>query len=214
MSSVPAQCQSLADSVATLEATDQTLRNQLASQTGPAAWSTLAQIGENRLQLSGQRVALAACVSAHTAALQGNLVVMDVTAGEVPPPSQMAHLFDLTANPAQRDSAPVTSNFFAFNGPLPGKFGISVVTGGDPSVVGPDFRSVSLQAASVAGPLRVEVLLCPEVQLSNPQLSQLVSSSFVPVHLQSVVAGVTADLSVLTVGANLSGNMVTVTCGG
>jgi hypothetical protein len=74
------------------------------------------------------------------------------------------------AGPTQRETATINGDAFAFTGPLPATFGLTVATTGDPTILGPDFRSASLTAASLPpeGAVRVEFVLGPLVRFEQP----------------------------------------------
>jgi hypothetical protein len=215
MPPVPQECQTIADELTALQTTDQNLRNQLAGQTGATAWATLAQLGQTRQQITQKTADLQACIQAHSAALQANLVIIDLTNPAGPPAARTAHLWEISAAAATlRDTSSVNANFFSFAGPFPAQFGISVVTTGAPNVIGPDFLSASLTPAGVNGPLRIEVVLAPVVQLSGADLSQFLSASFAPGQQQVQLPSVSGMLSVESVAAQLAQGAVNVTCEG
>src|SRR5262249_34064384 len=213
MPPVPQECQSMADALTALKATDQNLRNQLAGQTGATAWATLAQLGQTRQQITQKNADLQACIQAHTAALQANLVIIDLT-NPAGPAARTAHLWEISAATTLPDTSNVNANFFSFACPLPAQFGLSVVTTGAPNIIGPDFLSASLTSAAVDGPLRIEVVLAPDVQLSGADLSQFLSTSFAPGQQQLQVPSVSGMLSVESVAAQLAPGAVNVTCEG
>jgi hypothetical protein len=78
MPPVPKECNAIAAVLASLQATDLVLRTKLATETGAEAWATLVALGQNRQQLSEQQAALDICIGDHSAALQANLVVIDL----------------------------------------------------------------------------------------------------------------------------------------
>jgi hypothetical protein len=165
---VPPACQPLAGDVAALETVDAQLRANLATLTGAAAWAVLAQIGDCRIALDKKRAELAACTTANSAALQANLVVIDLGPAPATPPSRTAQLWDL-GQPiaAQRETAIVVGDAFSLVGPLPASFGVSVTTTGEADVIGPDFRSGNLTPAT---PLtRVELVVGPSVTIDKAQ---------------------------------------------
>jgi hypothetical protein len=88
---------------------------------------------------------------------------------------------------------------------LPASFGLTVGTAGDPTLNGPDFRSVVLSAVSLPtdGPLGIEVVLGPTVRLEQSDLARL-AATFTPTTSQLGGSGFQADLSVQTVDATLS----------
>jgi hypothetical protein len=184
MPPVPPACQPIADSVAALDAQEQQLRAGLASLVGAPAWSALAQLGRVRQQLTDGRVALAECVRQNSAALQATLAVIDVDPGAAVP-ARIAGLWELTppggGGAIQREVSTVSGDSFAFTGPLPTAFGLTVTTVAAPTVFGPDFRSAALSAASLPtdGPLRVEVVVGPTVRLEQSDLAR-VAAAFTP----------------------------------
>src|SRR5215207_9594 len=150
MPAVPPACQSIADSVAALEVQEQQLRTGLAALVGAAAWTALAQLGQVRQPVADTRAALAECVRQNSAALRATVTVIDVGPVLAAPPARIAGLWQLgPAGTVQREAIAMTGNEFAFTGPLPASFGVTVGTTGDPVVVGPDFRSAGLTAAAL-----------------------------------------------------------------
>lgn len=206
MPAVPPACQPLADEVSALEAQEQQLRAQIPTLVGAAAWTALARLGQIRQQLDAARVALANCVRQSSGALQATLTVIDVGPASVVS-VRIASLWEMTPDSGaiQREVSNVTGDSFAFTGPLPASFGLTVGTAGDPTLNGPDFRSGVLSAASLPtdGPLRIEVVLGPTVRIEQSGLAGL-ASAFTPTTSQFGGFGLQADLSVRTVDATLS----------
>src|SRR5215510_13668876 len=93
---IPQACSEIAADVASLEAADETIRAQLASATGADAWAALAKLGQGREALARKRAELDLCIKNNSAALQGNLVVMNVASSGEGSPSRIGHLWDLT----------------------------------------------------------------------------------------------------------------------
>jgi hypothetical protein len=216
MPPVPPACQPLADEVTALEAQEQQLRAQLPTLVGAAAWTALARLGQIRQQLDAARVALAECVRQNSAALQATLAVIDVEPASAVP-VRIATLWEMTPDggAVQREVSNVTGDSFAFTGPLPASFGLTVGTAGDPTLNGPDFRSVALSAASLPtdGPLGIEVVLGPTVRLEQSDLARL-AATFTPTTSQIGGLGLQADLSVQTVDATLSDSGIVVRASG
>lgn len=207
MPPVPPACQPIAESVAALEAREQQLRAGLASLVGAAAWTGLAQLGQIRQQLADGRLALAECIRQNSAALQASLTVIDVGPASSASPTRIAGLWELGpgSGAIQREVAAVNANSFAFSGPLPASFGVTIGTAGDPLLVGPDFRSAALSAASLPadGPLRIEIVLGPIVRLVQADLAR-VAAGFSPTTSHLGGSGVQADVSVANVDATLT----------
>jgi len=144
---------------------------------------------------------------------------MDLAPANDAQPARVGNLWEIAPSGAtQRETSPVTANTFSFEGPLPAELGISVVTTGTADVVGPDFRSAPIDAGSVTGkgPLRIEVVLAPEMSIDAAVLSHLVVSAFSPVTEHVSVGGglITADVSVLTADAVLDANGVVMSANG
>lgn len=207
MPPAPQECQSLAAEVAALETIDQNLRAQLTALAGADAWAALAQLGKTRLDLGKKRAELTACIRAHSAALQANLVVMDLAPPGAQLPSRIAHLWEVGSSPPiPRESSTVSGNAFSFAGPLPARFGISVATTGMADVIGPDFRSSTIAVDSLngPGPVRVEVVLGPEVRIDAADISRLVTSVFNPVSQRVGAVGGAMSAEVRLLGADAS----------
>src|SRR5688572_7915013 len=107
MPNIPEPCEALATEVGQLELEDQTLRAQIPSLAGTALWSALARLGQTRELHERKHRELTMCIHDHTAALQANLVVMDLR-----PPNataaRVAHLWD-----AAQSTAPTETTAFS-----------------------------------------------------------------------------------------------------
>ena len=212
MPPVPAACQQLDNDVNALVQDDQQLRTTLAGLTGAAAWTVLAQIADVRQQLAGKRAELDACVLANSAAVQANLVVMDVAAAAPAPATRVAQLWDVgPAKPTTVETAPVAGDSIALNGPLPAIYAVTVSTTGDPDVIGPDFRSSALPPA--APPTRIEVLLGPIVRISCAELETALTA-LLPSATQIDAGGKRIDLNLLTGSVAGAPGRLTATLGG
>jgi hypothetical protein len=107
--------------------------------TGEQAWAVLTDIATGRQTLEEKQAELTACIQANTAALQGQLVVINVG----PPASavsRMVGILDAAADiPAQVATLAVQADSFSFAGQLPQSVALTVSTAGDPDILGPDF---------------------------------------------------------------------------
>jgi hypothetical protein len=162
MPPVPAACQPIAAEIADLKDQDAQLRAQLSTLTGAQAWAVMAQIAIGRDTLKEKQAELDACVVAHTATLQGELVVIDV--GPPPAaPSRIVRILNMTGATSQVATCAVQSDTtFSFAGQLPATVAFTVNTTGDPDIVGVDFRTEVMPAANVPpSPLRIEIVLGP-----------------------------------------------------
>jgi hypothetical protein len=208
MPPVPQQCQPLADRVTELEAEDQRLRAELGTLHGADAWQALATLGELRGRLARARQERDRCIETHAAAIRANLVLMDL-AEDSGSPGRTAQLWEISEQSATLlEASAVQDGTFAFKGPLPAAFGLSVTTNGVAQVIGPDFRSLALTAADVpAAGARVEVVLVPKVRLDAAVLAR-VASSFTPSsHTVKIEGGgVSADLSLTAAEASFEPN--------
>lgn len=206
MPPLPQECQALAAEIAALGTSDQNLRAQLATLVGAEAWAALAQLGQTRSDLSQKQAQLNTCIRNHSAAFQANLVVMDLKSDGAPQPTRVAHLWEIApTGTVQRDASAVSSNAFSFAGPLPAQLGISVMTTGVADVVGPDFRSPPIAASALTGPgpVRIEVVLGPQVRIEAADLSRLIASAFTPMSNQVELPGASANVSIVTADAKL-----------
>lgn len=212
MPPIPEACESLAAEVAALEAADAALRAELTSLSGAPAWRALTRLGEGRADLRRKRAALEACIQQHSAALQANLVIIDSTASSEGTVSRAGHLWEVTPTSSiLRETNQVQGNTFAFVGPLPASFGISVTTNGTPDVLGPDFRSATLTQSDVSpgAATRVEVVLGPEMRIDAAEVSRL-ASEFKPVSQVVTIAGagVSAEIAIAAANAALESNAI------
>jgi hypothetical protein len=205
---VPQECQGLFDQVATLEQEYTTLATQVAGLVGGPAWTGLAQLGVKHRELDLVREDLAVCVKSHTAALTGNVVVMDAS-GTLPVGQQVATLWDFVGGVlAARETSAVQAGAFGFQAPLSAEAAITVATIGDPAVTGPDFRSGPFQVGASPAP-RVEMVIAPPITLTQADLDTWASgfqSTTQPVYetLSATVSAVKGTLGAgaVTVGVN------------
>jgi hypothetical protein len=202
---VPEGCQPLASEVTALEAADEALRAQLATLSGAAAWAALAQLGEGRVNLARKQADLAACVATNSAALQGTLVLIDLGPPSANPPTRSASLWAMAPGaPSQIATSPVQANAFSFAGPLPGALGIAVTTTGEADVLGPDFRSAVIPAASLPqGTVRVEVVLGPLVRIEQADVSRW-AAAFPPTSRHVDTGPLSVDVSITGADATLA----------
>jgi len=196
MPPVPPACQPIANDVTALETNDAQLVASLKTLTGAAAWTVLAQLADGRQQLVAKRAQLDACVLANSAALQANVVTIDLGASPPTSQSRSVQMWDMTAPvPVLRESAAVVGDSIAIKGPLPASFGLTVITIGDPDVLGPDFRSQVLAGATP--PTRLEVLLGPMIRISRSSLEASLGT-VLPYVTQIDASGHRIDLAVST----------------
>ena len=205
MPPVPQACQALADDVAALEVQEQQLRAQIPTLSGAPAWAALAELGQIRLDLGRTRADLDQCIRQNSAALQATLVIIDLGPGGAPA-ARVATLWEITpAGATQREASTVSADAFSFAGPLPATLGLTVATAGDPTILGPDFRSAAVTAGALPpqGALRVEVVLGPVVRFEQVDVARL-AATFTPTTSRIGAGAVQADLSVMTVDATLT----------
>src|SRR5216683_2435581 len=199
MAAVPGDCQALADQVTSLEQQYTALAAKVGNAVGGDAWSGLAQLGALRAQLTSVRSALADCIKVHSAAVTGNVVLMDAS-GSAQVGSQMASLWDLTGNsPVQSEASPVQGAAFGFHGPVPARAAITVATTGIQQITGVDFNSGPLN--NVPGSLRIEVVIGPVLRMTQQHLNSWAAAFRPPPQsltptLSATVDAVTASLSV------------------
>jgi hypothetical protein len=195
MTPVPTACQTLGDTVATIETSEAAARAGLANLTGVDAWAALARLGDLRIKLSTAREALDACIRANSAAFQANLVIMDAAPSGAPSgsvPDRVAQLWELTpTGPVGREVSAVQGAQFSFAGPLPARLAITVSATGLAGVSGPACRSPATDPTSLAAPspTRIEVVLGPEVRIEAAQLTAWVASAISPETHRLPLAG-------------------------
>src|SRR4030095_6190293 len=89
---------------------------------------------------------------------------------------------------------------FSFQGPLPSRLAISVVTSGAPEITGPDFRSPPIAASDIdpSTRTRVEVVLGPIVQIGAAEITAWVADALTPQtgRLRLLGGAATAEISV------------------
>jgi hypothetical protein len=134
-------------------------------------------------KLDQARADLANCVHQYSAALAGNLAVIDVSGDATPDPARVVQLWELTAQGATlRDSSVVQQGVFSFAGPLPARSALTVVTTGRADVTGADFRSAELSGADLGtkGTARVELVIGPMVTIAAADLNRAAAAAFPP----------------------------------
>jgi hypothetical protein len=206
---IPQECLELANHVSGLEAEYETLRATLGSLQGANAWQALAKLGGLRGEIGAARRERDRCIDAHSAALRANLVVMDLTRGDVAA-NRSAHLWRIADSSITRfETREVHNETFAFK-QLPPTFGISITTNGKPEVIGPDFRSQALTADTFPfATARVEVVLLPEIRLDSSVLAQIAADFTSSSHTVTIEGGgVSADLLLTSAEASLEPNAI------
>jgi hypothetical protein len=170
VSDVPAACQPLADAVAQAEQQQAALLQQADAQTGPAVWVTLEQVGSVRRDLASKRQALAACVTANTAAFTGELVRIET---RPQPPAEIAllQMWDPAAPASATGQTQPQGGAYGFTAPVPDRKAVTVtsVVAGARAGAGFDFRSGELPAG--AAQLRIELLYLPPVRVDAVTLT-------------------------------------------
>ena len=164
-------CQPLADAVTQAEQQEAALREQAAAETGAAAWVTLEQLGSLRADLAAKQQALAACVSANTAAFTGELVSIE-TRSQPPAEQTVLQMWDPAAPATPTGQTQPQGNAFGFPAPVPDRKAVTVsaTVAGAPAGQGFDFRSGELPAGTTD--LRIELLHLPHVHLDAAALSK------------------------------------------
>ena len=198
MPNVPEACQALAAEVAALEQADATLRASLTTLVGPAAWAALASLGQGRSLLARKRRELDSCILQHTAALQANLVVMDLSGTPAEATrSRIAYLWDADQPGAPRESAVIHNHVVGFSNQAPAKALISVATTGAPDIHGPDFRSSAIDTSNAQSPLRIELLITPELAIYPEDVAAWLTASppAVVVEVANPMYGATASVA-------------------
>ena len=115
MASVPSACQSLADLVASLEQQYTDSAAKAAGLSGAQAWSALGQLGSVLAQLTDARDRLDQCVKTNSAALIGNVIVMDASGAGAAAGAQTAILWELAdTGPTARDTTQENSTLKLF----------------------------------------------------------------------------------------------------
>jgi hypothetical protein len=176
VASVPSACQPLADLVASLEQQYTDSAATAAGLSGAQAWSALGQLGSILAQLTDARDQLDQCVKTNSAALIGNVVVMDASGADAGTAAQTAILWELAAGgPAARETTQVQAGTFGFKGPIPASAAITLHSANAPELAGPDFRSGPLQGALDGQPLRLEMVYGPSLTLTAGVLQRLAS---------------------------------------
>jgi hypothetical protein len=212
MPDVPAACQPLADELATLQAQDQSLAALAETLVGPAAWQTLAELGRVRAQEAAKRRELDICVAANTAALAGNLTVIDVRPSP-PPEIRNVVLWDVD-HPDRAVPANMTGPMFGFQvpGALPENKAVtvqSVAPRGAPVGPGFDFRTGPLPANRKNLP--IEIMLLPDVTFDEATINTWASTVQFPVQPMSAGVGGTVNVGPTTFTVSLENGSFVVT---
>jgi hypothetical protein len=217
-------CQEFANDVTRYEAVVARLRDELQTLSGAAAWQKRAEFGRTSQLLKEAIERLNACNASHAAALQANLVVMDVNPTGTPEAqSRAAQLWQLSGATAFLEETPVQDALIAFTRDPPETFGINVTSTGVGDVSGPDFRGgpITKQSLDDAN-RRLEVVLGPEIRIDAaaisallqtfPEWSQNVALGAIKVTITITTAKATLDAN--TVGGELSGLVTVIGFGG
>ena len=219
MSPVPSACQPLADQVAALEHAYATLAAQAQAMVGQPAWIALGQLGVLLRELTAARSELAQCIATHSAALTGNLIVIDAS-GTPLSGTQTVTLWDLAAGgPAAREIAQVQAGAFGFQGPLPAQAAMSVQTAGAPDVTGLDFRSGILPGPLAGHTPRVEIVLGPMLAIPAKSLTDWATTVQIPLYVIPAVSGLnqaatSLDVTVVSLSAAPAADVITITANG
>jgi hypothetical protein len=228
MAPVPAPCSALADQVAVLEAEERSLRAALANLSGFAAWAALGRLSRLQDDLENKfRPALRDCIEFADRLFPGELLVMDATGVDPTAATgdRMIQLWEVTSSGAtvsgRHPVAWVTGTWFPIQRPedgsmpLPQQFGITVLSTDAAGLLAAaldatadvpcDFRSAPISSTAVpsGGPLRVEVVLGPQLRFTADQVTAWVIEAFTP-HSQPLSAGgVDAVISMTGASASL-----------
>jgi hypothetical protein len=214
---IPAACQPLADAVTQAEQQEAALSDQAGAETGPAAWVTLQQLGSVRRALAASQQALAACVTAHTAAFTGELVTIE-TGPPRPAETRLLQMWDPAAAGAPTGQAQPQGGVFGFTAPVPDRKAVTVSStiAGAPLGAGFDFRSGELPAGSTE--LRIELLYLPQVSVDAATLAawgkqlQVASGPIATVGSDAVLTGLVG--SITSVDVALAADQLTLTVHG
>jgi hypothetical protein len=226
MAPVPAPCSALADQVAALEAEERSLRAALANS-GFAAWAALGRLSRLQDDLENKfRPALRDCIEFADRLFPGELLVMDATGVDPTAATgdRMIQLWEVTSSGAtvsgRHPVALVSGTWFPIQRPedgsmpLPQQFGITVLSTDAAGLLAAaldatadvpcDFRSAPISSTAVpsGGPLRVEVVLGPQLRFTADQVTAWVIEAFTP-HSQPLSAG-GVDAVISTTGASAS----------
>lgn len=202
MASVPSACQPLADLVASLEQQYKDSAAAVARLSGAQAWSALGQLGDVLAQLTDARDRLDQCVETNTAALIGNVIVMDASGAGDAAAAQTAMLWELAdSGPTAREVTQVQAGTLGFKGPIPTSAAITLHSANAPDLAGPDYRSGPLQGELGDQPLRLEMVYGPRLTLSAGTLKRL-ASQFPPTTQALTGPATLAGLGPATVTVN------------
>ena len=202
MASVPSACQSLADLVASLEQQYTDSAAKAAGLSGAQAWSALGQLGSVLAQLTDARDRLDECVKTNSAALIGNVIVMDASGAGAAAGAQTAILWELAdTGPTARDTTQVQDGTFGFNGPIPTSAAITLHSTDASDLAGPDYRSGQLPGELGGQPLRLEMVYGPRLTLTAGVLQRL-ASQFPPTTQTLTAPATLAGLGPATVTVN------------
>lgn len=212
MPPIPSTCQPLANDVATLQSQAQTLRTDVQTAVGTAAWTKLSQLGLVLQQLDRKTAEYDACIAAHSGDLVCDVVFIDAAGGGVSG-DRVAHLWDVSASPPTRlESVPVENGSFAFVGPIPAG-NISIAIGADSSTAGPDFRSGSIPVPPTGSARRIEVVIGPLVKVTPSDLARWLSRVSFDARRIDTGAG-TLEVTATSIAAALGPDTITLSAVG
>jgi hypothetical protein len=209
MTTIPPECQPIADRIAGLKASYNGGAEQANAVTGAPVWPLLAQLADLRSQLGAAESEFQTCISNvesgatgtyDFAPIRGEAVVIDARIAPTALGTQIATLWEFAdAGALQKDRSTVSEAGFVFNTPVSGTSAVTVGTnegGPDPVLF---FRSGTLD--TFPAQLHLEVVLVPDIRITAGDLD-LWLASLVPVDV---------PLRVMSNGAEVVDGSVTVT---
>ena len=177
-------CQPIADGIAALQATRDSIQAGLSSMPPLDRWKGFAQIGDLSRQITEQSILLDKCQRQHAASYEAEVVIFDTTGG--PPTTRQAFLWHLdAAGAAVLEQSPLSSAGLSFTPPAVGPIGLTIQQT-NPPVRGVDFRSGPLEklprksASDPSG--HIEIVVGPALTFTVDEIEGWLSALSLPQH--------------------------------
>ncbi|HEU4355675.1 MAG TPA: hypothetical protein VFT27_08815 [Actinomycetota bacterium] len=213
-------CQPIADSIATLQATRDSIQAGLPPMAPLDRWKGLAQMGDLSRQIAELQIQLDSCQRQHAASYEAEVVIFDISGG--PPTTRQASLWHLDpAGASVLEQTTLSGAGLSFTPPSVGPVGITIQQT-NPSVRGLDFRSGPLEELprkSTSDPAgRVEIVLGPVLTFTSDQIEGWLSALSLPQHtstpLNTPLFSASADIVWSAVGMRLATGTMRFTASG
>lgn len=177
-------CQPIANNIATLQTTRDSIQAGLPAMPPLDRWKGLAQMGDLSRQIAEQQIQLDTCQRQHAASYEAEVVVFDTTGG--PATTRQASLWHLDpAGATVLEQATLSGTGLAFTPPSVSPVGITIQQT-SPSVRGVDFRSGPLEELPRMSPSdpagRIEIVVGPVLTFTQDEIEGWLAALSLPQH--------------------------------